>query len=817
MRRCLTFLLLTACCLLVWADGPTSGSCGVDMKWKFSQKKGELTIRGAGMMNNYSPTAHAPWHHLSEQILTIEIQRSVVSVGDYAFAGCTALQGVEIDLNRSELSVIGESAFADCRSLTALVLPDRVYQIGSAAFARTGLQQFTMPAHVGDISPSLFEDCRQLAQVRFSSIQTIGASAFSGCQHLFDITLPNTVNAIGSRAFRGCSALTNLQLPESLRMMGEGALSNNIGLTEIRIPAAVDRLEAGTLEGCTNLQRVIFGQGSRLEVLPDLFCNNARSLDSICLPGGLKHIGSEAMSNCFALKHIALPLTLQTVGARAFTGSGLTDVSIPGQVSHIGDRCFYKCQSLRRIDIDRQAPLDTIAYELCTLSTELETVNHSDRTRVIAEAAFSECYALKNVSWPEQLEQIGPQAFQQTSIRSVNLSPAIRQIGVQAFSRCKRLRTFSIASDSPLRELPDELCAHAENLRRVSLPRQLQAIGRRAFYQATKLQSVNLTDQLQSIGDQAFQQTSIRHLYVGRSLQQIGTDAFAQCTQIDSLTWNSASLTPTRRDMPTAELRHQIRVLYLGQSVGRIGREMCAMFDSTQTIRIGNPSVMIAVGAFGGNRTLRQLVYPSSAPAINTDIAHLYVGQRIYHVSPTDTTTTLSLWPVGALSYFDLYGPVRGIYPTEKVEQRFLRDNAEVEFDRQGHISSYNRTGILADRIELDSMSVLLAYDTTNTLVGLHGTRAYTETIKYDDKHRVTDMSAADNFTDITRIELRYDERGQLVGQTGRLRYEQDGRIGFRNESRVYQIISTDEYGNWTARKDDQGNITTRRIDYYQP
>ena len=60
---------------------------------------------------------------------------------------------------------------------------------------------------------------------------SIGGAAFSDCEALTAITLPDGLTYIGMNAFNGCSSLTNLTLSMSLTFIGYGAFHNCDSLT----------------------------------------------------------------------------------------------------------------------------------------------------------------------------------------------------------------------------------------------------------------------------------------------------------------------------------------------------------------------------------------------------------------------------------------------------------------------------------------------------------------------------------------------------------------------------------------------------------
>lgn len=97
---------------------------------------------------------------------------------------------------RKGIKIICDEAFADCkfigcRSLTSLVIPD--------------------------------------------SVTNIGDYAFWNCRSLTDIVIPDGVTSIGKCAFEGCSALSSVVIPDSVSCIGFGAF--NIWMpAELSIP-----------------------------------------------------------------------------------------------------------------------------------------------------------------------------------------------------------------------------------------------------------------------------------------------------------------------------------------------------------------------------------------------------------------------------------------------------------------------------------------------------------------------------------------------------------------------------------------------------
>jgi len=203
----------------------------------------------------------------STGLKTVTIPESVTVIPEGTFAGCTALETVNLHTGVSE---IGENAFgcdgndyyyestgATCSSLKTIDLTN-VKVLGERAFYGSGLTEVTIPKAITKIPSHAFCACESLKTVNLhESLTSIGSYAFGGSE-TYDYET-------GNYLIKGCTSLKNVDLPESLLVIYDNAFSYSaiagelIEGTEVvalNIPEGVSKIAYNAFSGCTNLAAV---------------------------------------------------------------------------------------------------------------------------------------------------------------------------------------------------------------------------------------------------------------------------------------------------------------------------------------------------------------------------------------------------------------------------------------------------------------------------------------------------------------------------------------------------------------------------------
>jgi hypothetical protein len=151
----------------------------------------------------------------SSNITSIVIPEGVTIIHESAFADCSELSSVTLP---NSLTSIDAFAFSNCTSLSTITFPNSLTIIGRGAFQESGLTSVSWPAGIHVISSRAFYNCKNLQSVTIpEGITTIGSFAFFGCSGLTTIALPRTINRINEGAFNSCTALTTVTIPSSVR------------------------------------------------------------------------------------------------------------------------------------------------------------------------------------------------------------------------------------------------------------------------------------------------------------------------------------------------------------------------------------------------------------------------------------------------------------------------------------------------------------------------------------------------------------------------------------------------------------------------
>lgn len=195
----------------------------------------------------------------------VDLPQSIVEIGDYAFNACDSLTAVKIP---ESVTRIGAFAFHGCTRILDMTLPDALTSIGDEAFfGCTALKTVKIGKNVAEIGQRAFQRCTQLKSITVDPenqwyCDVNGILMTKDARSLITFsrkntswrsyTVPSTVASISAFAFYGCDAMKSVTLPDGLQTIGEWAFANCTVMGSFSLPASVTHIGANAFFGMKN-------------------------------------------------------------------------------------------------------------------------------------------------------------------------------------------------------------------------------------------------------------------------------------------------------------------------------------------------------------------------------------------------------------------------------------------------------------------------------------------------------------------------------------------------------------------------------------
>lgn len=246
----------------------------------------------------------------NKDIEYVILPSGVKFIDQNAFSGCTKLRGISLPV---KLESIGDGAFKGCTNMTQLSVPKAVKSIGDSAFEGDAslFMVYIKDSSYSDmtiIGEAAFKDCRHLEKFGSDTefilpgrLESIGASAFENCIAIKKVTLPDSVVEKEIKEKNPDTGEEKITIQEAL---GGNVFKNCAGLTDVILSGA-KLIPEHAFDGCTSLLSVTFANGN--ETIDEYAFANCSRLSEIIFSYSLIKVNDYAFSGCSQLRYVEFP------------------------------------------------------------------------------------------------------------------------------------------------------------------------------------------------------------------------------------------------------------------------------------------------------------------------------------------------------------------------------------------------------------------------------------------------------------------------------------------------------------------------------
>ncbi len=474
-----------------------------------------------------------------------EADDDVLTIGNHAFYGCSALKQLVIGEN---VGAIGEYAFGDTSDLRSVTINSAVEKPNFAnnVFCTDddskegAVRIITIGADVAEFSVGgVFYGC-YIAKITVTD----------GNDYYFaeDDVLFNQAKT--KLLYYPYGKTENYTIPTYVKEISAGVFANKTNITSVNIGANIEVIGDQAFAGCEYLTTLKFDQERTTNLTIGANAFQGAKFTTVAIPEKTVSIGDGAFKGCSKLSTITIPASVTKMGA--YSGDGLVSMSV-----------FDDCTSLSAITVDEDneafstaggilyAKTNDVVTDLCFVpktatgtveipktvkklwtkafyqNTGITAITFEDNTAAegldLGEYAFAETTKLTSITLPDGLTAIPKYTFNQSSITTVNVPNTVTTIGIGAFALSK---VSSVVFEEGNETTPltfenatkaaDGVFAGTESLKTVNLPERTDGIASYMFAKTAKPSSGGS-------GDSIF--TPLARLPIGGIVEEESSDA----------------------------------------------------------------------------------------------------------------------------------------------------------------------------------------------------------------------------------------------------------------------------------------------------
>ena len=370
-------------------------------------------------------------------------------------------------------------------------------------------------------------------------------------------------------------------------------------------------------------------------------------------------------------KTISLPEGLTGFSATFGDWWNLTACEIPEGVTKIPANMFKNCYKLKQITLPNS--VDTVGQYVFANCTTMVKCDLGKGVKYIGQMAFQNCYSLKSVRWSDCLEEIDgsifdgePEPYDQNSVATIPLQdtlffpatfrsnkqiswcihyspdivwnaknpPASSSVFYNLYSYwhgdfifgpdvefvpaklCQQVRMKKVVLPEGCKYIGAGAFASNNSLDTVILPSTLTAIHQEAFKGCSKIKHITIPEHVSAINSSTFNGcTALTRVEMPDGISTIGDNAFAGCPNLDSIVLPKELTMIGGSAFASVVLQDS---LVIPDKVVSIGTNAFAGWLSLKELSIGKSVVLIGEDAFRGDSAITHItVWAATPPAVS--------------------------------------------------------------------------------------------------------------------------------------------------------------------------------------------------------
>lgn len=480
------------------------------------------------------------------------------------FSGCTKLKKIDVAEGNEAFASVGGVLFSKDKTVLVAypsacgltyVIPQGVRRIEACAFMDSNILAVEFPNTIEEIGNNAFSDCENLSSVvmpqNTATGTKIGDYAFFYCKSLTAAVLPVTVTTFGYSVFRQSNNVIiyckSGSAAETYAKNNGHSYSDISEYNEYTASGDGWSIKNGILNITADFQDTpwedyydsvkIISVEEGVTSLPDFAFSGLRYVISVSLPESLESIGSYAFSNLYKLESLEIGKNVSQIGSNAFNGcDSLEKITVsPENLYFTTENGILYSKDITKL-VFFPSSINYTSYTLPASVTEIESRaltgygGVAALTEILVEEGSASYASVDGVLF--SLDKTVLVSYPAANTREFYQMPdTVTCIGEYAFASAGNLTGLEFSSN--LREIKNNAFTSCRKLTEVTLPRSMRTLGFGAFQNCIALKKVVAAKGLETIDRSVFNYCpALEEAIIPSSVTSIGQNAFNNCENI---------------------------------------------------------------------------------------------------------------------------------------------------------------------------------------------------------------------------------------------------------------------------------------------